>query len=260
MVERFKSWLILCFYHLCTIMVGTEFSISGPHCASYTVNPQKPPRKWLQTSKILDPDSLCISSRAQGPHWRVIEIAPGCSTLPKVWSTCWRLISLYIVHQSNEVTSWGVPWGKMLDMAWSRLINLGNQPRWLQSTRHSLPCWHGKRGSRQAVHDWLDEKVLRPTRQCIASARETSVQAGDTVQARAWSSVPKSHPEQGLLFPSTPSIVQAPFPACCDHATAVQVKALGYFNALSTQPHLQNIQPEASAACCSLTGCTLGAI
>lgn len=64
---------------------------------------------------------------------------------------------------------------------------------------------------------------------------------------------------QGDLFPSTPSIVQA-VPACSDHATSTQNRGSDYWNVLSVQVHLQNIQPEASTACCSLTDCTQGAV
>lgn len=64
---------------------------------------------------------------------------------------------------------------------------------------------------------------------------------------------------EGLLFPSTPSTEQAA-PACSDRATSMQNRESDYFNVLSVQVHLQNIQPEASTACCSLADCTQGAV
>lgn len=159
-----------------------------------------------------------------------------------------------------------MPWGKRLHTTWNRLLNLRDQPCCLQRTRRLLPCWHGKRGCKQASHDWQVKMSWKTcenhpqSKWCTTSASETSVQAGNTVQASTWSSLLNNYHEQGLLFPSTPKTMQAPFPTCCDHSTVIQAKRLDYFNALSTPLHLQNIQPEASTACCSLTGWTLGAI
>lgn len=154
-----------------------------------------------------------------------------------------------------------MPWGKNLHAVQNRLINLEDQPLWLQSTRHSLPRWHGKRGSRQAGHDWPDEKEFGEPHGVTHLPVKQVCRLGTLFKPGPGPQCQTATMNKGSYFHLHPAYYrQLQFPACCGHDTIIQDRGLDDFNVLSTQLHLQNIQPEASAACCSLTGCTLGAI